>query len=310
MITYGFFNSVNGDRVYNADSFNNFFEGLISSYGVFEGVAGAFKVSPASGLKVQIDTGKAIINNCWVKNDAVETVTLQPAHNTFGRYDAIKLILDTGTRDIQLQVVTGTPASFPTKPNITRVDPIYEIVLAYVYVGANETEITAYDIDDCRYVDGYCGIITGLIDHIDTTTLYQKYESEFLMQYKFLQAWQSTQETNFEQWQNSQQQAFQQWFESLTEQLNVNTYIERYSTTIYTTQDDTHYIDIPNDVNYENGDILDVFIGGVLFVKDVDYTIETNAETNKPMVNITYNLDADQPVTFYNYKSKIGYIAN
>ena len=35
MIRYGFFNSESGDRVYNADDFSNFFEGVIGD-GIFK----------------------------------------------------------------------------------------------------------------------------------------------------------------------------------------------------------------------------------------------------------------------------------
>ena len=42
-ITSGFFNSVNGDRTYNADQMSTYFKGLIGS-GVYENVGGALQV--------------------------------------------------------------------------------------------------------------------------------------------------------------------------------------------------------------------------------------------------------------------------
>ena len=48
MLTSGFFNSVDGDRKYNAEQMSQMFEGLIGD-GIFESVGGKFKVSANSG---------------------------------------------------------------------------------------------------------------------------------------------------------------------------------------------------------------------------------------------------------------------
>ena len=47
--TSGFFNSVNGDRLYNADQMSHIFEGLITD-GVYESVGNKLAVQPNSGL--------------------------------------------------------------------------------------------------------------------------------------------------------------------------------------------------------------------------------------------------------------------
>ena len=46
MITSGFFNSINHDRVYNAEEMSNYFEGLVTS-GIYEMIGGAFEVTAA-----------------------------------------------------------------------------------------------------------------------------------------------------------------------------------------------------------------------------------------------------------------------
>ena len=55
--TSGFFNSVNGDRLYNADQMSRIFEGLITD-GVYESVANKLAVQPNSGMTIQIATGR------------------------------------------------------------------------------------------------------------------------------------------------------------------------------------------------------------------------------------------------------------
>lgn len=296
MITYGFFNSVNGDRTYNADSFNDFFEGLISSNGIFENVLDAFKVTPGAGMAVNVGAGKAMVNNCWVKNDAKEAVEIVAANPYLSRYDAITLRYDATKRTVTLEYILGSAMSEPVKPTPERATSVYEIVLAYILVKANATTITAANIEDCRYNTNLCGVITGLIEQVDTTALYNQYNAKF----KAL-------ESDLKDWQTAQQTAFENWYSALTTNLNVNTYIDRKVATVTTAQDGTNYIDLPAALEYASGDILEVFVGGVLFVEGLDYEMRTNEITNTPMIYIYFDLKKDQPVTFYNYKSKIGY---
>ena len=57
-VVSGFYNSVNGDRKYDADAFGRLFEGVIRD-GVFLSVGDQFKVSLDSGMRLRIGTGKA-----------------------------------------------------------------------------------------------------------------------------------------------------------------------------------------------------------------------------------------------------------
>ena len=64
-ITYGYFNSVNGDRTYNADQMSEYFDGLVSN-GVYESVGGALQVTAGSGMTVNVASGRGIINCKWL----------------------------------------------------------------------------------------------------------------------------------------------------------------------------------------------------------------------------------------------------
>ena len=72
-ITYGFFNSMGGDRTYNADQMSEYFSGLISD-GVFENVGDALQVIPGDGMTAKVKTGRAIIKCKWLENDAKNLV--------------------------------------------------------------------------------------------------------------------------------------------------------------------------------------------------------------------------------------------
>lgn len=288
MISYGFFNSINNDRLYNAESFNTYFEGLISSNGIFENVRGSFIVSAAdSGLAVNVATGKALVNSCWVVNDSVETITLDTAHNLLPRYDKIGLLWDETNRNITLRKVTGTPASSPVKPAPTRTATQYEIILAYVYIAPNATSLSAANITDCRYDTNICGVVTGLIDQVDTSTLYNQY----LVQFGELRI-------QMEEWEAQQKTQFKNWFDTLTEQLNVNTYIEELRVS-YNGDNTTTIFALPN--GYKEGDIVDVYLNNIILMPGVDYTISGS--------NIVKNsaVRTGNTIAIRVLKSKIGY---
>lgn len=52
-VTYGFFNSVNGDRKYNADQMSSYFDGLVTD-GVYEKIGDALIVKAGTGMQVSI----------------------------------------------------------------------------------------------------------------------------------------------------------------------------------------------------------------------------------------------------------------
>ena len=156
---YGlFWNSVSGDRTYDADSFaewaNTFF-----STGVFNG---DLQVTPTAGMVVSVGTGYANINGKIRLFEAETAFTLSPASGTYPRIDTIVVRRDETARQISLAYVQGAYSGLdpvPTEP--TRTGGVYEIVLAQIMVAAGATAITAGDITDTRADETVCGWITG-----------------------------------------------------------------------------------------------------------------------------------------------------
>lgn len=178
--TSGFFNSVNGDRTYNADQINSIFEGLITN-GVFNKVGNQLAVQPNEGMTIQINTGKGVFGGHWVKNEAVHLLNLEAADVTLNRYCAVCVRVDENTevRDAVPYLKYSALASSPVKPTMERSENIKEYCLAYVYIGAGVSEITASAIEDTRANTSLCGWVTGLIEQVDTTTLWKQFEGEF-----------------------------------------------------------------------------------------------------------------------------------
>lgn len=167
MIEYGFFNAVNNDRLYNADSFNEFFNGIISDTGVYKKSGNALLVIPGEGMSITVSTGKARIKEHWVNVKSSETLSLEASDLTLARYDAIVLRYNAEERTINLQVIKGEFAASPTKPVLIRNTNTYDICLAYVYVGPGVNAIADTDVIDVRNDTELCGYVKLQIDAIN-----------------------------------------------------------------------------------------------------------------------------------------------
>lgn len=177
----GFFNSVNGDRVYSADQMSSMFEGLITP-GVYESVGNKLAVQPNSGMTIQINTGRGWFGGRWVANDSEYLITLDPADVTLNRYAAICVRVDTTVevRRAYPYVKYGELATNAVKPTMERTADVKEYCLAYVYIPKGINAITASQIEDTRGNTDLCGWVTGLIEQLDSTTLFAQFESLFV----------------------------------------------------------------------------------------------------------------------------------
>lgn len=176
----GFFNSVNGDRTYNADKFNEIFEGLLSN-GVFQNVGDMLAVQPNSGMTIQIATGRGWFSNHWVKNTAIKLLTLEGSDNVLNRYAGIVVKVDksTSVRDVQVYIKYSDFATNPVRPTMTRNELVNEYCLAYVYIPAKATVITSSNIEDTRPDSELCGWVTGLVEQLDFNTMYTQFKDLF-----------------------------------------------------------------------------------------------------------------------------------
>lgn len=166
-VTYGFFNSINGDRVYNAEQMSEYFKGLITD-GVYELVGNGMRVLAAeSGMQVNVQTGRAIIDCRWIDNNAVKPLDITPANPILNRYTAVVVRLNYTDRVITIETVDGVAAADPVMPEMTNTSTVKELCLAMVYVAAGSSSISQNDILDKRV------IVTGLIDQMLSSMLDQ-----------------------------------------------------------------------------------------------------------------------------------------
>lgn len=296
-ITYGFFNAIKQsdgtyDRVYNADQMSTYFEGLVSD-GVYESVDDAMQVLAGTGMQVQVGAGRAIIDSKWLKNTAAYPLTINAAHVTLNRYTAIVIRLDLSARTISIMTKDGENATAPIKPTMTNSETVKEICLAYVYVGRGVTTITQANIEDTRPDNNVCGWVTGIVQQVDTSKLFLQYQTAYEQQLQTMQDWQEAQET-----------AFNTWFTALTDQLNVNTYIQKYHKVVNMgTKNGVFPLDM-SDYTYAASDVLFVNVNGVMLVEDYDYLLDTSKTPVEMHTNA--DLDADNILEITVLKSKIG----
>lgn len=266
-LEYGFFNGTAEDpRYYDADDINEFFKGLITPNGIFANVDNMLQVKPydTPRMAVRIDTGKAMIDHHWVRNTSViENISIAAAHPTLYRYDLIVLRLDRTARTVKRVVVKGEPAVLEniTPPTITRNNRYCDIALAYILLSPNMQSVNAGAIIDARPDSSVCGFITGLITQVDTSQIYSG-----------LLDWCDEQKRAMSSWENQMQLQFDAWLATLTSQLMVQTYIQKFNKYAY---DPTQIIvlsDIPG-YTYEASDVFFVNINGLLGIQNVDYTV-------------------------------------
>lgn len=161
----GFFNSSDGDRVYDATDFAAYFGSLVSN-GIFYATATNLQVSPETGLAVSVAAGSAWINGYRYENTDALNMLLVTANGSNPRIDRIVLRLSQINRSIRLAVVTGTSAVTPVAPSLTRTSDIYELGIADVLIPTAATTIAANNITDTRLNNSLCGMVNSLVTAI------------------------------------------------------------------------------------------------------------------------------------------------
>lgn len=146
-VTSGFFNSLNGDRKYDAIQVSSMFDGLIID-GVFASIGTAFVVKADQGLNITAGIGKAWFNKSWLLNDSILPMTMPASEVLLDRIDAVILDFD-GTESVRennIQILQGTPSSNPVRPTLAQERLHEQRALCYIYRAAGSDKIVQADI--------------------------------------------------------------------------------------------------------------------------------------------------------------------
>lgn len=241
-VSSGFFNSLNGDRKYNAAQMSAIFDGLIID-GVFASIGTAFAVKAAGGLTVNVGIGKAWFDHTWTVNDSILPMTAPEAEVLLDRIDAVVLEVN-GTESVRentIKFVKGNPSSAPSRPTLTNEGNVHQYPLCYIYRKYGTAVINQADITPMVGTES-TPFVTGILQTISLDELLGKWqdeldrftdarskevddwiaqeESDFTAWFNKMKADLQQEQTVLDQWIASEQADFLVWYNQMKDQLS------------------------------------------------------------------------------------------
>lgn len=241
-VSSGFFNSLNGDRKYNAAQMSAIFDGLIID-GVFASIGTAFAVNAAGGLTVNVGIGKAWFDHTWTVNDSILPMTAPEAEVLLDRIDAVVLEVN-GTESVRentIKFVKGNPSSAPLRPTLTNEGNVHQYPLCYIYRKYGTAVINQADITPMVGTES-TPFVTGILQTISLDELLGKWqdeldrftdarsqevddwiaqeESDFTTWFNEMKADLQQEQTVLDQWIASEQADFLAWYNQMKDQLS------------------------------------------------------------------------------------------
>lgn len=241
-VSSGFFNSLNGDRKYNAAQMSAIFDGLIID-GVFASIGTAFAVKAAGGLTVNVGIGKAWFDHTWTVNDSILPMTAPEAEVLLDRIDAVVLEVNgmESVRNNTIKFVKGNPSSAPSRPTLTNEGNVHQYPLCYIYRKYGTAVINQADITPMVGTES-TPFVTGILQTISLDELLSKWqdeldrftdarskevddwiaqeESDFTAWFNKMKADLQQEQTVLDQWIASEQADFLAWYNQMKDQLS------------------------------------------------------------------------------------------
>lgn len=241
-VSSGFFNSLNGDRKYNAAQMSAIFDGLIID-GVFASIGTAFAVKAAGGLTVNVGIGKAWFDHTWTVNDSILPMTAPEAEVLLDRIDAVVLEVNgmESVRENTIKFVKGNPSSAPSRPTLTNEGNVHQYPLCYIYRKYGTAVINQADITPMVGTES-TPFVTGILQTISLDELLGKWqdeldrftdarsqevddwitqeESDFTAWFNKMKADLQQEQTVLDQWITSEQADFLAWYNQMKDQLS------------------------------------------------------------------------------------------
>lgn len=157
MLTYGFYNSVNKDRRYDAEQIGAMFDGLITD-GIFANYKSALNVTPGQGFReLVINPGKAWFNGTWTTVDD----GCHHIHLLGSAVETTYFIYLTVNKADRVNTIAGYTYERLSDPGKN----IYSYLLAQVTIPGGEDQIQQSMIVDTRGSD-LCPYVTGILETV------------------------------------------------------------------------------------------------------------------------------------------------
>ena len=207
-VSSGFFNSLNGDRKYNAAQMSAIFDGLIID-GVFASIGTAFAVKAAGGLTVNVGIGKAWFDHTWTVNDSILPMTAPEAEVLLDRIDAVVLEVNEteSVRENTIKFVKGNPSSAPSRPTLTNEGNVHQYPLCYIYRKYGTAVINQADITPMVGTES-TPFVTGILQTISLDELLGKWQDE-------LDRFTDARSQEVDDWIAKEESDFTTWFDKM-----------------------------------------------------------------------------------------------
>lgn len=211
-VSSGFFNSLNGDRKYNAAQMSAIFDGLIID-GVFASIGTAFAVKAAGGLTVNVGVGKAWFDHTWTVNDSILPMTAPEAEVLLDRIDAVVLEVNgmESVRDNTIKFVKGNPSIAPSRPTLTNEGNVHQYPLCYIYRKYGTAVINQADITPMVGTES-TPFVTGILQTISLDELLGKWQDE-------LDRFTNARSQEVDDWIAQEESDFTTWFDKMKDDL-------------------------------------------------------------------------------------------
>lgn len=211
-VTFGFYNSKEGDRRYYAIQMSSIFDGIIQD-GILQHVGTAMVVKESEAMIINVGVGRAWFNHTWTLNDALLPLVVPQSEILLNRYDAVVLEVDSreAVRANDIKIIKGTPASNPTKPTMVKTNDHWQYPLAYIYVGAGVTSIRQANITNCVGTSE-CPFVTAPLDKVEIDDLIAQWQDQWKEFYE-------KQTTDMEETNKFWKEQWSTWFLAQTEEI-------------------------------------------------------------------------------------------
>ena len=219
-VTYGFYNALNHDRLYDAIQMSSIFDGIIRD-GIFSTIGDTMIVTaPEDGMYVNVGSGRAWFNHTWTLNDTAYPIEAEEAEVVLDRIDAVILEVNSSAevRANSIKFLKGTPSSNPVKPTLTHNAEVNQYALAYVRIRAGQTTIFQSDIENAVGTDE-TPFITGVLQQVSIETLLKQWEAEFNT---YFTNFQNTSTTEFNNWLATKVSEYTAWFAQMQTDMDSN----------------------------------------------------------------------------------------
>ena len=161
--------------------------------------------------------------------------------------------------------------------------------LALIRVNKQTTTLTNAMITDTRADSSVCGWVTGLIQQVDTSTLFTQWQTAYSDYYAMIK------------------QQLDDFMATLTDELRVNTYVVEFKKIQNLTSGSSATITLDmSNYTYDSRDVIDVYINGLKAISGSDYSLAVSGGVARVTVNVGGSSSITNRVEIRVLKSIIG----